>query len=121
MEVIKELKELVKNYDSVTLKLFDHVMNDMTEYYEETLKQQLVDLAITNSDINKKLANNEINEYDAYIERYKLRVEHELVNACIAIIDEDIPSISVYNQVVDDIYGSKAESRLLYDLAKLKR
>lgn len=120
MDILKELDELINGYKDTGFKLFEFE-DDMKKCYEESLKETLVDLAIRNNNINKKLTNGDIDEYNAYSERYKIRVEHELINACLAIIDGDIKSANVYVQVLYDIYGSKDENRLLYDLAKLKR
>lgn len=120
MDTVEYLNKLVEDYKSTGLKLFDYD-EDMKECYEESLKQLLLELAVKNNRLNKKMEDNEINEYELYSERYKIRVEIELINACIAILDGSINHASIFFQAVNDIYGMKSEKQLLYNLAKLQR
>lgn len=120
METVEYLTKLVEDYKSTGLKLFDYD-DDMKDCYEESLKQLLLELTIRNNQLNKKIEVGDIDEYELYSERYKIRVEIELINACIAIIDESIEHASVFCQAVNDIYNLNSEKQLLYNLAKLKR
>lgn len=120
MDVIKDINKLMDEYKNTGFKLFEFD-SDMKYCYKESLQEMSMELVTKNCTLKKKMDSGIINAYDVYVERIKIRIEYELINTCIAIIDGSVKSVNVFMQILQDIYNSDTEKQLTYDLAKLKK
>lgn len=120
MQVIKDINVLLDDYKNTGFKLFEFD-SEIKYCYKESLQDMSMDLILRNCTLRRKMECGLISDYDVYVERVKIRVEYELINTCIAIIDGSIKSVSVFLQVLQDIYNSDTEKQMTYDLAKLKK